>query len=125
MSFDGSIQLPALDAITVIACLGNYPLESTTVKFTRTGMQLSKGWVRYADGQTNVESTQCLKCACLARVRDPNSDGREEFLHAVLNGWIIVHGFAPKSDLFKCACRILPDQRPRARGTWAKPTHQF
>lgn len=125
MSFDGTVELKALDAITVIACLGNYPLDATVCSVTRLGFQrLDGSWSRNYM-QSTMPHTFCLRCLCKSMTRITGSDGRKELMDAVVDGWIAIHSFAPKGDLFQCGCRILPNTRPKGEGTWKKRTHQF
>lgn len=126
MSFDPNTEVKQLDAITIIACLGNYPLESTIATYTRLGMQRADGsWYRPPWFIPGSAHTGCLRCLCKSLTRNPGEDGRTTLIDAVLGEWMAVHGFAPKSDLHSCQCRILPGAPPRWEGTWKKKTHQF
>lgn len=134
MSFDGKVYPPGLDELTIMAALGNYPMETTMVHYqTRMPVHYQdpqRDFKRQLVGYHLDDHRMCIKClgeCSTTKVLD--ADGRARILENVANGVYNIVAFYPMTELNPCKrCSILNQGSPSSitpTGTTRTRTHKF
>lgn len=92
VTFTGNIDVPALDALTVISILEHCDLEETMVRY----------FARHPTVGIIREEWLCLRCLCNKVSRYTITDGRGELITAVRNYDVMILATEPRGANRPC-----------------------